>query len=138
MSDTVIAGRPVPGSENPNQAIPIEFLYSEDCPSHERALQLLEDVLREEGVAAEIHTHLIETEDEAEMMRFPGSPTIRVNGIDIDDNPSLPIGLACRAYRSPEGKISPLPPRDKIVWAIQKAAREPQIEEANGFGPPLT
>lgn len=138
MPDTVIAGRAIPGAGRPNQPIPVEFLYSEDCPSHERALALLEDVIREEGVEARIHTEKIETEEDAEMARFPGSPTIRVNGFDIDDNPSLPIGLACRAYRSAEGKISPLPPREKIVWAVQKAAREPQIEEANGNGPALT
>lgn len=136
MSDTHIAGRPVPGSERPNQSIPIEFLYWEDCPSHERALQLLQDVIREEGVAAEIHIHLIESEHDAEMMRFPGSPTIRVNGFDIDDNPALPVGLTCRTYWTAEGKMSPLPPRDKITRAIREAAREPQIEEANGFGPP--
>lgn len=132
MSDTVIAGRGVPGSLRPNQSIPIEFLYFEDCPSHERALKMLEEVIREEGVEARIDVHRIDDEEQAQAMRFPGSPTIRVNGFDIDDNPSLPIGLACRAYRQRDGKISPLPPRDKIVWAIQKAAREPQIAEANG------
>lgn len=138
MPDTVIAGRAIPGAERPNELIPIEFLYSEDCPSHERALALLEDVIREEGVGARIHVEKIETEEDAELARFPGSPTIRVNGFDIDDNPSLPVGLACRAYRSAEGKISPLPPREKIVWAVQKAGREPQIDEANGNGPALT
>lgn len=138
MPDTIIAGRATPGSSRPHEPIPIEFLYSEDCPSHERALTLLESVVREEGVEARIHIQKIETEEEAELERFPGSPTIRVNGFDIDDNPSLPIGLACRAYRSAEGKISPLPPREKIVWAVQKAAREPQIQEANGNGPALT
>src|SRR5579859_8118670 len=99
----------------------IDFLYFEDCPSHDRALELLREVLQQEGIDAAIRVQRVETEEEAEQLRFPGSPTIRIAGTDIDDNPSLPVGLACRAYRHENGKISPLPQREMIVRAVRAA-----------------
>ena len=105
------------------RTIQIEFLYSDDCPSHERALELLEQVVREEEVEPRIEIRRIETEEEAEAYRFPGSPTIRVNGVDIDPDATPPVGLSCRAYRQENGRISPLPPKDKIVSALRQAAQ---------------
>lgn len=103
--------------------IAIEFLYFEDCPSHERALELLEEAIHEQGIAASIRICKVETDEQAETLRFPGSPTIRVAGKDIEDLPDIPFGLACRVYRHPNGKISPLPPREKIIEALQHVAR---------------
>ena len=104
------------------RTIEIEFLYSDDCPSHERALELLEQAIQEEGVQPRIEIRRVETEEEAEEYDFPGSPTIRVNGVDIDPEATPPIGLSCRAYRLETGRISPLPPKDKIVSALRQAA----------------
>ena len=100
----------------------VEFLYIEDCPSHERALELLKEALREQPIPMEFTLYRIETDEEAQAARFPGSPTIRIDGADIDENPDLPIGLSCRGYRHDNGRISPLPPRDKIVEALRRAA----------------
>lgn len=99
----------------------IDFLYSEDCPSHERALELLHDVLREQTIQADVRVYEVETEEEAERLRFPGSPTIRVAGSDIEGDGDLPPALGCRAYRHPNGKISPLPPRESIAEALRRA-----------------
>jgi hypothetical protein len=100
----------------------VEFLYWEDCPSHERALELLTQALREEDIAAELQMYRVETDEEAEEIGFPGSPTIRVNGVDIDENPDLPIGLSCRVYRTETGRMSPLPSKEKIARALHRAA----------------
>jgi len=54
----------------------IQFLYSEDCPSHEAALSRLQQVLREEGIEAEVRVREVETEEQAIRLRFAGSPTI--------------------------------------------------------------
>lgn len=118
MTDTTIAATPL-----------IDFLYSEDCPSHERALAMLHEVLDAEGVEAEVRIHQVETEEEAEDLRFPGSPTIRVNGADIEDTPPDMVGLSCRAYIQENGRISPLPPRAKIEAAI-RAARPDESEKS--------
>jgi hypothetical protein len=123
MTDVTLPGADAPGAEH-HPPLAIDFLYWEECPSHERALALLRDVLREENAAADLRLQRIDTEDEARSWSFPGSPTIRVNGTDIDNNPALPVGLACRAYRRDDGRISPLPPRSLLVRAIRRATPE--------------
>jgi len=116
---------PASGSSVQDVTHCVEFLYFEDCPSHERALEIVEEALREEQIPAELHVYRVETDEEAERIRFPGSPTIRINGVDVEENPDLPIGLSCRAYRHENGRISPLPSKDKIVQAIRQAMRDP-------------
>ena len=97
----------------------IQFLYFEDCPSHDEALQRLREVLQEEGIDASIEMIKVETEAQAQEHRFVGSPTILIDGHDIV---SLPVGthygLACRAYTLEDGRISPLPSREMIRKAV--------------------
>jgi hypothetical protein len=100
----------------------IDFLYSEDCPSHERALEMLRGSVREQGVDAEIRVTRVDTDQEARRLNFPGSPTIRVAGQDIEEGVESPDGLSCRAYRHPNGKVSPLPPRNLILDALRDTA----------------
>jgi hypothetical protein len=107
------------------KAVVVDFLYWEDCPSHERALNLLNEVVQEEGIHADIRKQQIETDEDAERLQFPGSPTIRVAGTDIDETSDLPVGLTCRIYRLPNGKMSPLPQRDTIVAAFRRAQSGP-------------
>lgn len=70
---------------------------------------------------------LIVTEvvDDAQAARlgFPGSPTILVDGEDLQSPGGLPTGLTCRVYRLRDGRISPLPDRADIGEAL-RAARE--------------
>ena len=100
----------------------ITFLYFDGCPSHEEALERLKQVLREEGVEAEVDIVLINTEDSADRYRFTGSPTIRINDQDIDPLPEDAMyGLACRGYQLEDGRISPLPPMSLIRHAVQRA-----------------
>lgn len=101
----------------------IEFFYWEECPSHERALTILRDVMAEEGIAAPVDVIEVKTEEEAQRYRFYGSPTIHINGRDIVP-PLEDAGepsLTCRAYRRADGRISPLPPREQIVAALRAA-----------------
>lgn len=120
-----------PGGANlGGEPVKIDFLYWEGCPSHPKALKLLQKTLEEEGIQAHIDMIKVETEEEAHELQFPGSPTIRVNGFDIVDDPGADIGLTCRVYHL-EGRISPLPSRDQLVWALRKAARVPQIDRGS-------
>ncbi len=102
----------------------IQFLYFEDCPSHDEALKRLREVMQEEGVESRIEIIKVETEAQAEEYKFMGSPTILVNGDDIvSPTQSARYGLACRAYTLEDGRISPLPSYEMIRHAI-RAARE--------------
>jgi hypothetical protein len=97
----------------------IEFLYWDGCPSHPEAMQLLEDVLAERELDAEVKVREVLTQAEAEELGFPGSPTIRVDGRDIDpDGASARPALNCRIYRKPDGGPSPVPTREQLEVAL--------------------
>lgn len=101
----------------------VELLWWEGCPSHPDALAGLERILREEGVEADVTRVEIENDEQARRERFPGSPTIRIDGEDIvppgDDEPH---SLTCRVYRLRDGRISPTPDPEDVRQAIRRAA----------------
>ncbi len=98
----------------------ITFLYYEDCPSHDLALDRLRQVMVEEDMQAEIEIIKVETEEQARRLRFVGSPTILINGQDIDPpTPEAQYALTCRSYRLEDGRISPLPSPNMIHQALQ-------------------
>ena len=97
----------------------VNFFYYEDCPSHDLALERLREVMAEEGIPGEVEIIKVETEEQARELRFAGSPTIRVEGQDIDSPGDSHYGLICRAYRLEDGRISPLPSKDMIRRAFR-------------------
>jgi hypothetical protein len=98
----------------------IELLYWEGCPSYPEARETLQGVLDRRGVPAEIEMHEVTTEDEAEALRFPGSPTIRIDGRDVDPaGASAPPALTCRIYHLPDGRVSPVPSREQLEEALR-------------------
>jgi hypothetical protein len=103
----------------------VSFLYYEECPSHEQALERLREVMAEEDISSEVEVFEVETEDQARELRFVGSPTIRVDGQDIDPPGDARYGLACRAYSLEDDRISPLPSRDMIRRALRSVAKGP-------------
>jgi hypothetical protein len=113
----------------------VRFLFYEDCPSHEPALERLRGVLAEGDIDADVEVVEIESEEQARGLRFVGSPTILVNGWDIDlPPPDSHHGLTCRAYRLEDGRISPLPSRGMIRRAIDAAAKAEPADGPAGSG----
>jgi hypothetical protein len=107
------------------EAPAIELLWWEGCPSHAEALAELERILIEEGLRAEIERVEIETDEQAERERFPGSPTIRINGGDIvPPGDGEPFSLTCRVYRLRDGRISPTPDPEDVRAAVRRAKEE--------------
>jgi hypothetical protein len=105
-------------------AIAVELLWWEGCPSHPEAFAALERILVEEGVEAEVARVEIEDDEQARRERFPGSPTIRIDGEDIvPPGEGDPFGLTCRVYRTRDGRISPLPDPEDLREAIRSRAR---------------
>ena len=97
----------------------IELLYWEGCPSYPEARELLEDVLRRRGLEASVEMREVRTQDEAEALRFPGSPTIRIDGKDVDPaGATARPALNCRIYHLPDGRVSPIPSRDQLEEAL--------------------
>ena len=105
----------------------VEFLWWEECPSWERALGDLRKAMSDTGLDPEdIEVTRIDTERDAERERFPGSPTIRVDGEDVEPpGNGEDTGLVCRVYRRPDGRASPLPDPDNVRAALDRAAGSP-------------
>ena len=103
--------------------IRIEFLYWEECPSHGEAWDRLQAVLKEKGLKAEVVRIEIRTDQDAWQWDFCGSPTIRINGRDIDPVGAevQRVGLNCRIYHAPEGRVTPMPSDELIRKAIEEA-----------------
>jgi predicted nucleic acid-binding protein len=97
----------------------IDFLFWRECPSHPEARELLDDVLAARGIGAEVVEHEVFTEEEAQELSFPGSPTIRVDGRDIDAaGAAARPALTCRIYHLPDGRVSPIPSREQLEEAL--------------------
>ena len=98
----------------------IEIYFWEGCPSHPEALELLREVLAEHGLDAPVELHEVFTHEQAQELRFPGSPTIRVDGRDVDpEGAAAPPALTCRIYRLPDGRPSPVPSRQQLEDALR-------------------
>jgi len=108
--------------ERLQEKIKIRFLYFADCPSHEDALARLKKVLEEESVSAEIEIIEVVSDEQATELEFMGSPSILVGGRDIDPEAleGQAPGLACRVYRHPDGRFSPLPSESMIREALRR------------------
>jgi hypothetical protein len=97
----------------------IDFLFWRGCPSHPEARELLGEVLAARGIEAEVVEREVMTDDEAQELAFPGSPTIRVDGRDVDpEGASARPALTCRIYRLPDGRVSPVPSREQLEEAL--------------------
>lgn len=101
----------------------VELLYWEGCPSHPDALRMLRSLLDELGRPdVMIRLTQVDTEAQAASLRFPGSPTLRVNGADLMPAPQdAPIGLTCRVYRLRDGRPSPTPDPEALRSALRRA-----------------
>jgi hypothetical protein len=98
----------------------IELLYWAPCPSHDEARSDLESILAERGFETPIEMREVTTWEEAEALRFPGSPTIRIDGRDVDEAgaAAAPPSLTCRIYYLPDGRVSPVPSREQLEDAL--------------------
>ncbi|MEW6324768.1 MAG: DUF2703 domain-containing protein [Nitrospirota bacterium] len=100
----------------------IDFLFWNECPSHPKAWERLHEVLDRQNIQAEIRRIEVTTEEEAEQHRFPGSPTIRIDGRDIDPGGTehQRFGLSCRIYHDATGRGIPVPTEELIQNALEK------------------
>ena len=97
----------------------IEIFYFDGCPNREPTMDLAREVLSELGLEAEIREVPVETPEDAETHCFVGSPTVRVNGQDIepDARQRTDFALSCRMYES-----GGVPPKELLVDALREAS----------------
>jgi hypothetical protein len=131
MSDELAAGQPVRAADGDRPKV--EFLFWQDCPSHPGAYRLLQEVMGELGLQTEIERIEVLTDDDAERLNFPGSPTIRIDGADVDPAGAAQMGtaLTCRIYSLEDGRISPVPSKEMVRQALSRN------RSRHGFGTDL-
>jgi hypothetical protein len=100
----------------------VELLWWEGCPSYPETLADLERVLRDEGVDADVDLVEVESDEQARRQRFPGSPTVRIDGEDaLPLADGEPFSLTCRVYRLRDGRVSPTPDPEDLREAVRRA-----------------
>jgi thioredoxin family protein len=97
----------------------IQVLCVPECRNCQPAVDRVRQVLRSEGVDARVEEVLVVEEAAARSVHFPGSPTVRVDGVDVEPSGQGVFGLACRLYADGSG----LPSEQALRRAIS-AARE--------------
>ncbi len=99
----------------------IDVLYFEGCPHATDALKLVKDVLKRLNIEAEVEFVKVNNPEEAEKLRFYGSPSIHINGIDLEEGEENRKPLfGCRVYQSENG-FSGLPPEELFIKKILEA-----------------
>ena len=103
----------------------IELLFFDGCPGHEALLPRVHDLLASEGVDASVELRRVESDDAAVQERFLGSPTLRIDGVDVDPGAGerSDFGLKCRLYATDDGLRGM--PEDRWVRAALARARPP-------------
>lgn len=71
----------------------IEILMSPGCGHGQQTTELIAEILRASGAGASVETTLVASEADAARFAFPGSPTVRVDGVDIEPNAPIRVGL---------------------------------------------
>ena len=97
----------------------MEVLYFDGCPSYEALVPHLQQLLSERGVAADVALRRVDSDADAQRLRFLGSPTVRVDGRDVEPGADArtDFGLKCRLYRTPDG-LTGVPPLRWIFEAL--------------------
>jgi Domain of unknown function (DUF2703) len=103
----------------------IELLYFEGCPNHVPAVRMLRETLDSLGREDQIHQVEVRTQADAEAIRFVGSPSIRINGFDIEPwaQTAKSFGLSCRTYVN-GSRHGGVPSRELIRRAIMERIHE--------------
>ena len=101
----------------------VEILYFDGCPNHEAARELVEHVAEELSIEPQIQLVRVDDPDAAAELRFLGSPTVRVDGRDVEPRAEerREFVLSCRVYRSEHG-FSGQPDEAWIRDALREAA----------------
>ena len=99
----------------------VELLFWDGCPSHPQALADLRAAMSDLGLDPDtVLVREVDTDQRAERERFVGSPTIRIDGRDVDPaGAGEPAGLTCRISRLPDGRPSPVPTREQLQEALR-------------------
>jgi hypothetical protein len=101
----------------------VEIFYIEGCPNFQPTVRVVEEALNQRGLSVPVVMTRVGDGDEAARIGFLGSPSVRINGLDIDPSArnSTRFGLTCRRYEDGGGVPSP----ELILRAIEEESAAP-------------
>jgi copper chaperone CopZ len=105
----------------------IEVFYFDGCPNHRLTVERVKESLKQEGLAAEVVEVNVRDDADARSAGFLGSPTVRIDGLDVEHSARLSkeFGMMCRTYTEGGRRVG-LPSRQLIRTALREAAeRQP-------------
>src|SRR5579859_1135254 len=107
----------------------IELLYFDGCPNHEALLPRLREIVSGAGISDDVELHRIGDDEAAQRERFLGSPTVRVDGHDVEPGAAqrTDFGMKCRLYRT-SGGLAGQPEEQWIRAALDGAARADSLD----------
>ncbi|MBW0090068.1 hypothetical protein I4I73_14505 [Pseudonocardia sp. KRD-184] len=87
------------------EGVSVTMLHTEGCPNAIEYLPWLRELVAGAGIAQPVRVRMITSPEQALGERFLGSPTVRVNGRDVDPSAGQrrDYGLSCRLYTCPDG-----------------------------------
>jgi hypothetical protein len=98
----------------------VTLLYFDECPHWRAADENVRAALSQSGIVAELRYRRVETVEDAQRLRFTGSPTVLINGVDPLSDPAASFGLSCRLYSTPSG-LSGVPTIEQVRAALDDA-----------------
>lgn len=110
----------------------IEVLYFEGCPKLSPTAERVKEALQQEGLTAEVVKINVQDDTTARSLGFLGSPTVRINDLDIEPAARLSkdFGLMCRTYADGGNRVG-VPPQELIRLALRGAAgRQPGVHDS--------
>jgi hypothetical protein len=104
------------------ERVTVEILYFEACPHHEDVLARLRSIIAEHQLDARVVLKRVESGQTAQRERFLGSPTVRINGQDVDPSAATrtDYGLKCRLYPCGQRLVGDIPD-DLLLAALGRA-----------------
>ena len=103
------------------ERIAVRVLGWSGCPTSGTVDEWVRRVCTDAGIPApELEVWYLETDEEARVHGFIGSPTFLRDGADLFPEPDAPPSLTCRLYRLRDGRPSPLPDPQDFVAALRK------------------
>jgi hypothetical protein len=117
----------------------VEVMYFDGCPNVELALDRVRAGIASARMDGNVDIALTRIADDvqAARKRFLGSPTIQVDGRDVEPEAAMrdDYGLQCRVYWN-DGRLEGAPPSEWVAAALAAGppTQEPQVAEPSPSG----
>jgi hypothetical protein len=110
----------------------VELLFFDGCPNHEELESRVRALLQRRWPETELELRLVGSDEEARRTGFLGSPSVRVDGRDVEPGAQTrdDFGLKCRLYRV-DGQLAGTPPDVWIAEALDVLVRVRTVGSGN-------